>query len=385
MKKLKILSLLPSLLLCSCGKGDRWAGLYQFRLGKSDGNHMEITIELTTTQDEKFSDYKVMNMSADLGDNMDPTSVLDDLEEAGEVIIPFLDLIGISIGDKFPKLMEVAKKELTDFTDIKLFYNVTSYQPANKSYRLDVGTHEIADRLEKIKVENPDLAEIIDEAKDYAKDIPFLDDNLNMPPERAKFLFNLFINKKGLTIQVPVSKEDIEMQMIWYGMNYPLFSSSEDKLLPADYMDKMPGAKGENRFGTHPLREVKNNVVIKDEVAEVNTIFKKEFSKTILTTELLDGPELGRFIIETINNERHLVFLFAGEPTSTVEGYVNFTNLKFVNVPESGDLGVIEGAGTKAIIKGADDKEYKINDFFINPFEFRDFNIVDVGLAKVTE
>ena len=385
MKKLKILALLPSLLLCSCGKSDKWVGTYQFRLGKSDGNHMEITVELTSNQDTKYTDYKVMNMAADLGDNMDPTSALDDIEEAGEYIIPILDAIGINIGEKFPVLMEVAKKELTDFSNIKLFYKVTEHQLENKGYRLEVGTHEIADRLNKIETEHPDLVEIIDQAKSFAAIVPFLDEDLNMTPEKSKYLFNFFVNKKGLTIQVPVSKEDIDMQMIWYGMNYPMFSGEDGKLLPSDYMDKMPGKKGEERFGTHPVREVKNNVVIKDEIQQVNSLFKKEFSETILLTEAIEGDELGRFVIESINNEKHLVFLFEGEPTATVEGYVGLTSLKFVNVPASGDLGVIEGVGAKAKIKGADDKEYKIKDFFTDPFEFRDFNIVDVGLGKVTE
>lgn len=387
MKKLKILSLLPSLLLCACGKADKWVGTYQFRLGKSDGNHMEITAKLTGEKDAKFENYKVMSLTADLGDNMDPTSALDDIEEMGEVIMPILDDLGFEIGNKFPELLEIAKKELTDFTDIKLYYKVTDVQSESKAYRLDIGTHEIRDRLEKIKSEHPNVADIVDDAMEFAKNIPFLDEELNLAPETSKYLFNAFINKKGLKIQVPVSDTDLDMQLIWYGFNYPLIG---DHLLPDDYMDKMPGEKGDKRFGTHPKKEVKNNVVIKDEINEVNQAFQKEFSKTtLLTTKETDGVEMGRFAIENIDNKKHLKFIFAGEPVASLDGWTykdsEWTNLKFENVPENGDLGEIVGTGNKAKIIGKDAVEYKINNFFSDPFEFRDFNVVDVGLGRVTE
>ena len=387
MKKLKILSLLPSLLLCACGKADKWVGTYQFRLGKSDGNHMEITAKLTAEKDAKFENYKVMSLTADLGDNMNPTSALDDIEEVGEIIIPVLEDLGFEIADKFPELLEIAKKELTDFTDIKLYYNVTNVQSESKAYRLDIGTHEIRDRLEKIKSEHPNVADIVDDAMDFAKAVPFLDDELNLSPDTSKYLFNAFINKKGLKIQVPVSDADLDMQLIWYGFNYPLMG---DHLLPDDYMNKMPGEKGDKRFGTHPKKEVKNNVVIKDELNEVNQAFQKEFSKTTLVaTQQTDGVEKGRFAIENIDNKKHLKFIFAGEPEASLDGWTykdgEWTNLKFENVPENGDLGEIVGTGSKAKIIGKDDAEYKINAFFSDPFEFRDFNVVDVGLGRVTE
>lgn len=386
MKKFKVLALIPSLLLCACGKADKWVGTYQFRLGKSDGNHMEITADLTAEKDPKFKDYKVMKLKADLGDNMDPSSALDDIEEVGEIIIPILDDLGFDIGEKFPTLMEVARKELSDFTDIKLYYNVTKVQAEDKSYRLDIGTHELGDRLYRIKKEHPDIAGIVDDAIAFAAKVPFLDENLNLSPKKSKYLFNAFINNKGLKIQVPVSDDDVDMQLIWYGMNYPLFG--DDKLLPPNYMERMPGVKGERRFGTHPVRQVKNNVVIKDEVAEVNSIFANEFSESVLmSTNDIDGVEIGRFAITEVNDEKHLQYFFKYGYTDTIDGYIykegTWSHLVFVDVPESGDLGKIEGTGKNMTIKGADIEPYKIRTFMSDPFEFRDFNIVDVGLSKV--
>ena len=386
MKKFKVLALIPSLLLCACGKADKWVGTYQFRLGKSDGNHMEITAELTAEKDSKFKDYKVMKLKADLGDNMDPSSALDDIEEVGEIIIPLLDLIGFDIGDKFPELMQVARKELDDFTDIKLYYNVTNVQAEDRSYRLAIGTHELGDRLNRIKKEHPDLKDIVDQAIEYAADIPFLDKNLNLSPKKSKYLFNAFINNKSLKIQVPVSSDDINMQLIWYGMNYPLFAEDDEKLLPSNYMERMPGVKGEKRFGTHPVRQIRNNVVVKDEVAEVNTIFAKEFSNSILrVAEDHASDELGRFAITTVNDERHLQYLPNGEMPTSINGVIYkegvWTHLEFNTVSVTGDLGKIEGTGKEASITGAE--EYKIRSFMKDPFEFRDFNIVDVGLSKV--
>ncbi len=383
MKKLKILSLIPALLLCACNNENRWIGTYQFRLGKSDGNHMEITAELTAKQDKKYKDYKVMNLTADLGDNMDPTSTFDDIEEAGEIIIPILEDLGIEIASEFPALMKVAKKELTNFKDIKLYYNVTDTKAEDGSYRLNIGTHELGDRLRRIRKEHPEIREIVDEAIDFASAAPFLDSDLNLSPKNSKYLFNVFVSRKGLNIQVPVSSDDVDMQLLWYGMNYPLIGT---KILPDKYMKDMPGKKGDERFGTHPKRTIRNNVVIEDQVQEVNTIFAKEFSKSILyLNEDIESTELGRFVIVTKDNAKHLKFISNAAYSSPLEGYIkkegSWTHLS-LNVDASGDCGKIKGSGRKMEIQGTTET-YLLKDFFSDPFEFRDFNNVDVGLGKV--
>ena len=392
MNKLKILSLLPALILCSCGKTskNKYVGTYQFRLGKSDGNHMEVTAVITDDNDPKAEGYKVMNLTADLGDQLDPTKELDEIEDLLDEIAPFLKpFIEEELIDKIPGFVNAVREEMKNIKEIKFFYKVTEHKNAKYGNRIELGTHALADILNSIKTKHPDLTDIIDEGINYLKDTKLFRDDMFIMPDKAKYAFNAFIGKKGLTFQVPVSVEDLNQQLIWYGFEQTIGSNVT---LPENYIVRMPGTKGEDRFGTHPAKEIKNNKVIKDEVKEVNKEFAYEFSKSPLysTDDIMDESETARFVLDNENGTKKLYLKFNGEFDAKIyDGYVGIATRKAIslNVGADGLCAVTsnEKTGLKEGFIDENGTEFKFSEVVSDPFEFRDFNIVNVGLAKVEE
>jgi len=397
MNKIKILSLLPALVLCSCGgKKNKYAGTYQFRLGKSDGNHMEVTATITDESDEKVEGYKVMTLAADIGDTMDPLKQLDELEEALEELIPLFSLIPEEIASELPDIDEIIellpkfvtafKEEVISMKEIPFFYKVTDYKHEKYGNRLELGTHAVADILSSIKSKHSDLAEIIDTVSEIIADTGLVREDLFVMPDTSKYALNAFINKKGLTFQVPVSKDDLSQQFLWYGFQNEILSPIS---LPENYMSRMPGVKGEDRFGTHPAREIKNNIITKDEVAEVNKEFAYEFSKSpfYTTNDPLDETEFGRFVLDTSGETSKLYLKSPTEYLTTAyTGYVGFSRQELVFKVESDGLCKVTHNGKSGLKEGFTDDngtEFKFSDVVSEPFEFRDFNIVNVGLSKI--
>ena len=399
MNKLKVLFLLPALALCSCGgaKKNKYAGTYQFRLGKSDGNHMEVTATITDEDDSKVEGYKVMTLSADVGSQMDPLKKLDEIEDALEELIPLLSSIPEEIASELPDVDEIIellpkfvtafKEEVTSIKEISFFYKVTEYKHEKYGNRLELGTHAIADILSSIKTKHTDLAEIIDVVSEIISDTGLVSEDLFIMPSTSKYAFNAFINKKGLTFQVPVSKDDLSHQFLWYGFQNEVLSPIT---LPENYMTRMPGVKGEERFGTHPARETKNNVVTKDEVAAVNAEFAYEFSKSPLfaNDDPTDETEIGRFVLDSSGETSKLIVKFSGEFDAKVyDGYIGVLHNKAIklNVGIDGVCAVTHNGktGLKEGFFDSNNTEFRFSDVVEEPFQFRDFNIVNVGLSKV--
>ena len=388
MKNLKILALLPALLITSCKGKDKFAGTYQFRMGKSDGNHMEVTAVLSDKQDSKVEGYKIMNLTADFGEDMDPTKELDDLEAIAELIAPAIEVFFPEIGDKLPALIGAAKEEVEKLKDVECFYKVTDYKHAKYGNRLEIGTHAVADMLSSIDQNHPELHAVLEEIKNLAFSTGLVREDMYVMPDKAKYVFNGFVNKKALTIQIPVSKEDLKHQLFWYGFNV---KDEGEKLLPDNYMDRMPGIKGENRFGTHPAFEMKNNVVVKDEATLVNDEFAYEFSKTKLyvSDDITDEEELGRFALKDANNQKQLSLIIPGNTTGGIfEGYVGLVSRKLIKL-QVNEKGVCEVTpnGKTGIKEGFTDLNgaaFTYNDLMSTPYQFRDFNIVNVGLSKIS-
>ena len=157
-------------------------------------------------------------------------------------------------------------------------------------------------------------------------------------------------------------------------------------------MARMPGVKGENRFGTHPARETKNNKVVKDEVVQVNKEFAYEFSKSFLftTNDITDETEIARFVLDSEGETPKLYLKFNGEFDAKIyDGYVGIATRKAIslNVGADGLCAVTsnEKTGLKEGFIDENGTEFKFSEVVSDPFEFRDFNIVNVGLAKVEE
>ena len=385
MRKLKILWLLPSLLLCACGsKQNKYVGTYQFRMGKTDGNHMEVTATITDEDDAKVEGYKVMNLNADLGDELNPLKFLDKLDELAARLEPYGSVEEINV------LVSSLRTEIENMSSIPLYYKVTENSLEKQGYRLEIGSHFLADLFDTLEQKQPILTEILSLLKLVIAGSGFVDENLYIKPETSKYIFNAFVNKKALTIQVPVSTDDLKYQLFWYGMDYNGLMISPDVKMEKDYVNRMPGETGEKRYGTHPAVVRKNNEVILDEVSKVNKEFEYEFSNTPLfaTNDTYDFTEVGRFILEEVDGHHQLrIKKSTTEPlTGTVFGYLGTKrDLIKLNLNENG-VCQITSDGKKGSVEGFDDengKHFIFDDIIDDPFVFRDFNIVDVGLSKV--
>ena len=362
MKKLKLLCLLPSLCLCSCSK---WTpvGVYEFRLGKTDGAHFGLSVELKDDAYEKREGTKQMLMSADLGSDFSVDEFLKQYYEE----YPILEYI-------LPEILELLPKE----KNIQGYYTLTDIKNPTYGYRVKIGSDFLADILEEKFPEMKDLFEIGELTA----------------PEMIEMVACAYVNEKQFTFQIPVSLEDLKQQLAWYGY---LFDFGGSKLLTELDLDKMPGLKGEERYGSHPgvTKDEKGNIVASD-ADKVNEAFEYEFSRTFLygTDELGLREPVGSFLVKAneegqkgiyykpfeastftanVSGEIYIKGIFGGE-YETINFQVSPVS-KEVSYTPNGKTGDEEGF----IIDG---KEFTFKSFVEKPFVFRDFHDVKVGLAK---
>ena len=85
MNKLKMLALLPSLCLASCSQSSYY-GVYEFRLGKTDGAHFGLSIELKDEANEKHEGYQNLKLTADLGSEISLDQMIDDYSEENIIL-----------------------------------------------------------------------------------------------------------------------------------------------------------------------------------------------------------------------------------------------------------------------------------------------------------
>ena len=366
MKKTFILSLLPSILLMSCGEFKPF-GLYQFRLGKTDGNHLELNAELTDVEHGTQKGYNKMVLSADLGQSMSPAAIIESYEDKYPILEDFLEII---------------TSELKELDHIDGFYKLTNIKNAKYGYRVDIGTDMLVEYAKKLSEKYPELKEIIDDIGP---------DTLVFMPENTRNLFTAYVNKKAFTIQMPVSGDDLTMQSIWYGNS----SLIQDE----NYIEKMPGVKGEERYGTHPKYVVKNGVVIEDEISQVNELFKKDFSKTAIYSDELCLSKIATLVEEKADNVTKVQVFFEEDYTGSktlVSGYVETKSMLgefddvhaievtldaqgYITCPSNGQT------GRNAGFIDENGEEFKYSYLIQPPFEFRDFHVVNVGLSKVVD
>ena len=367
MKRLRILSLLPALALTSCS-GDNYLGTYQFRLGKTNGSHLEVT---ATLSDENYNSdgMKKMTLSADLGEEMTPASIIQKYGEQYPILEPFVDII-IS--------------EVNDIREIPLYYKVLDSKIDKYGNQLAIGTDFVLQKINDLKEKNEAVKSILDS-------LEISDSKFVLTPEQTKYFFGAYVNSSSLTFEIPVSMEDLTMQTFWYG---------KSTRISGDFVDRLPGVKGEERFGTHPkiTKDDRGNVT-KNECDEVNKTFEKEFSNTHLYVETEDDGEIkiGSFVVETINNKKtlkcYLDSSYSGSH-SNIEGCIytkgmlgDFdvkTSIKLsVNDDNTTSVTYKEVTGKDEAIIDENGNEIRFTDFVQNPFVFRDFHTVNLGLAKI--
>jgi len=365
MKRAKLLALLPSLLLSSCN-GLNPVGTYQFRLGKTDQNHLEVTARITDEVHEKHASegMKMVYLSADLGEEMSPISIIDSYAEKYPIIESFVDII---------------KDAIANIKEIPMYYKVLN-SSADKGRRLAVGTDILVDLVDSLKEKYPDIIDLIES-------LGVGEDEFDITPDRSQYIFNAYLSKKTLTFQIPVSMDDLDMQLFWLG---------ENPMITGDYLDRLPGPKGEDRFGSHPaFKKNDRGEIIYNEVDVVNKEFEKEFSKTYFYDS--DGLRIGSFVSyveeDKTNLKLYLNDTYQGS-RSNIEGYVYTKGLlgEFdvkkdmkISVDENGLTDIVNNGkeGKEEGFSDENGKEFRFIDLMQKPFVFRDYHIVNIGLTKI--
>ena len=367
MKKLRIMSIVPILVLSSCSQAN-YAGTYQFRLGKTDGSHFEVTAVLTN---DKYNEdgMKKMTLTADLGEDMSPTALIEKYGEQYPILEPFVDIM---------------IDEIKDIKEIPFYYKVLNSKVAKYGNRLAIGTDFAVKKIDELKEKYEILKELFEE-------LEIDETTFELKPDQTKYFFGAYVNSKALTFEIPVSVDDLNMQDFWYG---------KSTLISGDYVDRLPGAKGEERFGTHPevKKDDKGNIT-KNECDEVNKIFEKEFSKTYLYQKDGEGLDvvIGSFVEAEVNGKKSLKCYLDSSYTEShtnIEGHVYTRNVlgEFdekkdirlsVNDDNTTSVTYNDKTGKDEAFIDENGNEFKFIDTMKEPFVFRDFHTVDLGLAKL--
>ena len=361
MNRIRLLALLPILCLPACNNSSVY-GKYSFGLGKTDGSHFGISVDLYKEDYPGKEGMKKMKFTAEFGDEFSIQSMIDTYKEKYPIIEVLFDTI---------------LKDAENISEINCYYSVSSRKTKNGA-KVNIGSEELNEILKK---SNPDL-------------IDALGLDLDLKPEDIALVLSAYVTSNQFTLQIPVSLNDVQQQLLWYG-RFLDFDNPTDSYLRVD-LESIVGIKDEDRLGTHPVvKKDKKGNVVEDQVTAVNTAFKYEFSHTALYDD--SGIVIGKFVQDVnANNEKVLYFYPAATTTdlNNLQGVVytmdllgNYdyaTDIKFTTNPETHETNVTYNheKGTKEGFTDENGQEFEFNKFIQAPFVFRDFHDVMIGLKK---
>lgn len=324
MKRIKNLLVLPLLLLSSCSQGNVY-GKYSFRLGKESETHIGVSVELINEK------------------------VIYEGEEKGDKFVLTFDITQTS-----DEILDIIGNEFSGY------FNVVYEQSGDYGYRLALGA----------KIDHASL--------------PFLpeDFSLDVDPDIIESIIIGYINDRQITIQLPVSLDDLTYQLCWYG--YYVDLESEDFFIPLE-QSLLPGVKGAERFGTHPevVRD-QYNKVISSEVVTMNDTFAKEFSNTYCY-DTTNTNKIGKIGKKSDNN-----YYYYNTSGTALSG--DCVNIILRSLLEGSD----ETYSVNLNLNKINENEYLINTATLNasgepfdlttalkdPYVFRDFHDIHVGLVR---
>lgn len=322
MKRLYSLLILPLFLLSSCGETTIY-GRYSFMLGKESETHIGIMFDL-------FNEDYLLNNEVK-GEKF--TFTFDSNQTSSE-------LMGV-IGNTFSGYFNVDKNYVNEFGN-----------------RLAIG------------------AEITHET------LPILpeDFSFDVDPKIIESIIIAFINGKQITVQLPVSLDDLTHQLCWYGyyldLNNPSFFVKLDE-------SRLPGVKSDARFGTHPeIKKDQFNRIISSEVDMMNDNFANEFSST---HAYKNNSNIGKIAKKSDNN-----FYFYNNSNTTITdneievtlmSHDIFSDLSYNVKLNLENISGIEYKINTATLVGTEES-FDLSSILSNPFVFRDFHDIRVGLVK---
>lgn len=367
MKKLLPLLLLSATCLASCGETS-YAGKYKFLLGREGQAETRIGVEMNL-EDTQYV----------IPTDCEPLYTKEELEKmkaAKKLNVKF------DLGSAFDEIFKVF--DLSNGIDG--YYLLLDETDAKYGKKMSVG---VDFNLEDIPI--PVTSELI------------------------RNLIVSYVDGQNVTLQLPVSLQDLQHQLIWYSGEYldfdPYVKSKihdmEDvfeylpeilesiKMYHLDTFHELPGKKGDSRFGSHPVVTVDDDGnITKNEIAEVNELYEGYFSNTFVYENNggVCGAKLGS-IYEEEKEPGHYYFF------PLVENFDESVLDRDVFVKENTGIISHEVSEVEAVLKistpGFDNSyhcnlEYKDTSkgqwdwstIMNEPFEFRDFYDIKVQLKK---
>lgn len=374
MKKLLPLLLLSASCLTSCGN-DSVAGVYSFLLGRQGENETRVGINIEL-KDEKY----VIPEGTDITHSAEEKALM---EQRAKKFTLSLDL-----GSEFDKIM-----------------NTLGLQDGLGGYYMLLD----------------DTDDKYGQKMALGMDFDFENFDLPITSELIKNLIVSYVGGGKITLQVPVSLEDLQYQLCWYSGLYfdfdPYIKSKIhdledlgtyffDILATQKYCDlnevsELPGPKGEARFGSHPKLDVDSNGVEipnSGDIAKMNAKYAGEFSNTFVYAD--DGDGKGDIIgsVYQIQEDETTYDLFyplnGYNPVREFDGYVVAedllstedvkVHLTLLNDATSKDasqtIGLMKVVGNQGSY--VDGEEMKYAYYKRDAFTFRDFHDIKVQLTK---
>ena len=363
MNRIRLLALLPILCLPACNNSSFY-GNYSFGLGKTDGSHFGINVNLSKEDYPSKEGMKKMTISAEFGDEYSIGSMIESYKEQ----YPIIEVI-------FDTLL----KDVDNISDIDCYYKVTN-QKTKDGNRVEIGSEELTELLKK---SNPDFVDTIE---------TYIDLDLN--PSITRYFFSAYVNKKEFSLQIPVSLADVQQQLVWYGRYLDM--DNPDSMYKELDLEGLGLGKLEDRFGTHPeIKKDKKGNVISDPIQTINEAYKYQFSYTCLYDEY--SLVLGKFIQGKNDNGEKVLYFYPKDDTvnlNNLEGTIKTMGLlgdydeeeiiKFTTNPETHETNVTYNheKGTKEGFTDEKGKTFTFNKFMQPPFVFRDYHDVMIGLKK---
>lgn len=390
MKKVLPLLMLASTCLSSCGEATVY-GKYKFLLGRQGEGETRVSIEMEL-KDEASSvkaGYKNFTANIEMGGL---TGNSDDEDEDTAELLGLASEVASSFGsfnfDPNGKIELPGFYKVSDLVDEKYGNKV--------KISFDLG-ETINDLLALFELEI-DLTDIV-----------------------SHFVVS-YCNNSAFTLQIPVSLDDIQMQLAWYGtyidydpylkdkvntvgdlvnlfLEGKLDASSIKHFEFTDYLDhKLPGEQNtEVRYGSHPRVEIdENNKTIVNEVEEMNEKYQGLFSNTFIYEDLggYAGKAIGTVYKEITEEDNYYFFPYDSE-FNTVNTPINVIMKRDIGILDydfSEQVSVIlnvnqnkyEDGSHGFSIQYADPAEgqwdWKL--FYKKPFVFRDYHDIKIELKK---
>lgn len=374
LRKIIPMTLMSLLCLSSCG-AETYHGTYKFLLGKQGEGEVRVglTMELTkekvavkeqdpTTLQDVTKEYEKFNVSADIG------SMKQEI----------IDSIG---GDS--TMLDGLPESFSGYYQV-----------------LDESVEKYGNKMS--------LGFVVDESL-----------GIKVPNELIRNLVVTYVNSTAITLQVPVSIVDLQMQLAWYGMyvdfdpyikerihsledveKYFADIASSLKMYDLSLYKELPGAQGNKRFGTHPSKvqdETTKEYI--DQVAQMNLMYEGYFSNTLVYKN--EGGKAGTLMGSLY---AHDVYEESGKKVDTNYYYFKLADVEGVDIdlPFEAVMKKYDsetGRYNKAEVVKFDlakKSDYLVNhvwqndveltissdNFYQSPFTFRDFHDIKIQLIK---